>query len=161
MTIEPDSARRPARYYLDDLAVGDRFASGSHTISDGEIREFAGRFDPQPFHMDEHLAKGTFFGGLAASGWLVAALTMRLLVDGGLPLGGGIIGIEACVKWPRPTRPGDVLRVESEILEISPSRSRPDRGIVSARSRTLNQENVEVQSMVTKLMVFRRGGAVT
>ncbi len=131
-----------------------------HLVSDAEIREFAGRFDPQPFHMDERLAKDTFFGGLAASGWLVAALTMRLLVDGGLPLGCGIIGIETHVRWPRPTRPGDLLRVETEILQISPSRSRPDRGIVSARSRTLNQDDAEVQSMETKLMVFRRSVTV-
>ena len=96
-----------------------------------QIKAFARQFDPQPFHLDEHAAKETFFGGLAASGWHVAALTMKLLVEGGAPFAGGLIGAGSEIAWPKPTRPGDVLQVTSEVLEITPSRSRPDRGMVT------------------------------
>ena len=142
--------------YMDDLSVGQRFASGSHAVSAQEITAFAQAFDPQPFHLGEETAKGTFFGGLAASGWHTAALTMRLNVEGGLPIAGGIIGAGGEITWPAPLRPGDVIHVESEIAEIVPSRSRPDRAIVTAVSRTLNQRGEAVQIMKAKLVVFRR-----
>ncbi len=158
MTDESTTPNPTQLRYLDDLRPGERFTSGACAISVAEIQAFARRFDPQLVHLDEELARAGFFGGLAASGWHVAAVTMRLLVDGGLPFGGGMIGIENHIKWPRPTRPGDVLHVESEILEVSPSRSRPDRGVVEVRSRTLNQRGEEVQSMESKILVFRKPG---
>ena len=142
--------------FLDDLKVGDVFTSGEHRIDAGQIREFARQFDPQVFHLDAEAAKQTFFGELVASGWHTAAITMRLLVGGGLPLAGGLIGAGSSLEWPNPTRPGDVLRVESEILAINPSRSRPDRGSMRVRSRTLNQRGETVQIAETKVVVFRR-----
>jgi len=142
--------------YLDDLAVGQRFASADKTVTTAEIEAFAAQFDPQPFHLDTAAAKETLFGGLAASGWHTAAMTMRLLVTGGLPLAGGIIGMGGEVAWPTPTRPGDVLRVDSEVIEVAPSRSRPDRGTVTVRSTTLNQRNETVQVLTARLIVPRR-----
>jgi acyl dehydratase len=147
---------RGERLYLEDLEVGQRFRSGSYALDETQITRFAAAFDPQPFHLDAHAAQRTLFGGLAASGWHTAAITMRLNVESGLPLAGGIIGVGGDITWPKPTRPGDVLRVESQIVEIAPSRSRPDRGIVTARSETLNQRNEIVQVLTAKLVVFRR-----
>lgn len=121
------------------------------------IRAFAAEFDPQPFHLDEARARATFFQGLAASGWHTAALTMRMLVDGGMPVEGGLIGAGASLSWPRPVRPGDNLRVVCEVVAIQPSRSKPDRGIVTVESRTLNQDDEPVQIMTSQLLVFRRG----
>ena len=144
------------RLYLDDLQVGQRFTSGSHALDAAEIKEFAGRFDPQPFHLDEAAAEASLFAGLAASGWHTAAVTMRLLVAGGAPIAGGVIGAGGEIAWPRPTRPGDILRVESEVLEITPSRSRPDRGMVVLRSETRNQRGEVVQVLTAKLVVPRR-----
>lgn len=143
-------------HYLDDLTVGQRFVSPSHALDDGQIKAFAGQFDPQPFHLDDDAARGTLFGGLAASGWHTAAITMKLLVGGGAPIAGGIIGAGGEIKWPSPTRPGDVLHVESEVIEIVPSRSRPDRGMVTMRSRTMNQAGQIVQEFTAKLVVPRR-----
>ena len=100
--------------------------------------------------------KETLFAGLAASGWHTAAITMRLMVDSGLPLAGGIIGAGGQLAWPKPTRPGDVLQVDSEVMEITPSRSRPDRGTVVVRSLTRNQSNEVVQELTAKLIVPRR-----
>lgn len=146
------------RYYLDDLQVGQRFTSASQAIDTAQIKAFAAQFDPQPFHLDEEAAKASLFGGLAASGWHTAAFTMRLLVDGGMPIAGGVVGAGTEMQWPRPTRPGDVLTVVSEVLSIQPSRSKPDRGIVTVRSQTRNQRDEVVQEMTTKLVVPRRTG---
>jgi acyl dehydratase len=142
--------------YLEDLRVGQRFRSGTLRIDEEQIRAFAKQFDPQPFHLDAGAAKDTLFDGLVASGWHTAALSMRLLVEGGLPLAGGIIGAGAELTWPNPTRPGDTLQVESEVLEVRPSRSRPDRGIATVRSETRNQRGDTVQVLVSKLVVPRR-----
>jgi acyl dehydratase len=144
------------RLYLDDLRVGQRFTTDTHAIDDTQIKAFASQFDPQPFHLDEEAATGTLFGGLAASGWHTAAVTMRLLVGTGLPLAGGIISAGGELSWPKPTRPGDVLHVESEIIEVTPSRSRPDRGIVTVRNETRNQRGDVVQVFTAKLVVPRR-----
>lgn len=146
--------------YLDDLSVGDGFVSGEYRLTEAELIEFGGRYDPQVFHIDADRARKTFFGGLAASGWQVASITMRLLVDGGLPIAGGLIGVEATLRWPRPTRPGDVLHVEAKVAAITRSRSRPDRGIVTVTYRTLNQRGEEVQTAETRVLVFARGAAV-
>jgi acyl dehydratase len=142
--------------FLEDLFVGQRFSSGSHAVSEEEITSFARQFDPQPFHLSAAAAKGTFFGGLAASGWHTAALTMRLNVHGGLPIASGIIGAGGEINWPKPLRPGDVIHVESEVVEITRSKSRPDRGIVTIESRTLNQNGAPVQVLKAKLVAFSR-----
>jgi acyl dehydratase len=142
--------------FLEDLHIGQRFSSGSHTVDEAQIKEFAARFDPQPFHLDGEVAKASLFGGLAASGWHTAAITMKLLVESGLPLAGGIIGSGGEVSWPRPTRPGDTLTVFSEIEDVTPSRSRPERGTIRVRSETRNQHGEIVQILIAKLVVARR-----
>jgi acyl dehydratase len=155
-----DPRRSPAEaLFLDDLAVGQRFSSRSHMLGEAQIKAFAAQFDPQPFHLDGQAAKATLFGGLAASGWHTAAITMKLLVESGLPLSGGIIGSGGEISWPKPTRPGDTLHVVSEIEEVTPSRSRPDRGMIRVRSETRNQHGEVVQVLVAKLVVPRRAAA--
>jgi acyl dehydratase len=144
-----------APLYLEDIAVGQRFVSGAATITADEIKAFAAEFDPQPFHLDERAAAGSFFGGLAASGWHTAALTMRLLVEC-LPLAGGVIGAGGELRWPLPVRPGDVLRVTCTVEKITPSRSRPERGMITTRNETLNQNDEVVQAFVVNVMVRRR-----
>ena len=152
----------PARdaLYLDDLQVGDRFTSGERAIDAAQITAFAAQFDPQRFHLDDAFAQGALFGGLAASGWHTAAVTMRLLIDGGMPIAGGVIAAGVTVQWPKPTRPGFILHVESEVLEITPSRSRPDRGTVTTRSTTKNRQGDVVQILEAKIIVFRRPSAL-
>ena len=143
-----------ATHYLEDFAVGQKFGTASLRVDPEEIKSFAARFDPQPFHLDEEAAARSFFGGLAASGWHTAALTMRLLVDGELKPAGGIIGAGfEEMRWPRPVRPGDVLRVESEILEVRPSKSRPQQGLIKVRTTTYNQDGDPVQVFVGSLVV--------
>jgi acyl dehydratase len=146
------------RLHLDDLEVGQRFASGPLAVEEAGIKAFAKAFDPQPFHLDGAAAASSLFGGLAASGWHTASMTMRLLVDS-LPLAGGVIGAGGEVAWPRPTRPGDVLTVESEVLEVKPSRSRPDRGMVTLCSETRNQRGEVVQTLTARLVLPRRPAA--
>lgn len=146
----------PQPLYLDDLKAGDRFVSGEHALDEAQITSFAKQFDPQPFHLDDEAAQATLFGGLAASGWHTAAITMRLLVGGGLPLAGGIIGAGGEISWPKPTRPDDVLHVETEVVSVTPSRSRPDRGMVTVRSETRDQHGDVLQHSVYKLVVPRR-----
>jgi len=141
--------------YLDDLDVGQRFTSGSYLMEAARIKEFAAEFDPQPFHLDEAAAEASVFRGLAASGWHTAAVAMRLLVAGGLPFANGIVGLGGDIAWPRPTRPGDTLQVESEIIEITPSRSKPQQGIVTVRSTMFNQDREAVYVLTAKLLVHR------
>ena len=142
--------------YLDDLHVGQRFNSGSYVMEATRIREFAAEFDPQPFHLDEAAAEASVFKGLAASGWHTAAAAMRLLVTGGLPFASGIVGLGGEIAWPKPTRPGDTLHVESEIVEITPSRSKPHQGIVTVRGTMFNQNQEAVYVLTAKLLVPRR-----
>jgi acyl dehydratase len=156
MVALPDDTGAKRALYLEDLSVGDRFQSGEHALDVKQIKAFALQFDPQPFHTDEEAAKNTFFGGLAASGWHTAALTMKLLVESGIPLAEGIIGSGGELQWPKPTWPGDVLHVVSEVLEITPSRSKPGRAMVTMRCRTLNQLGEVVQYFTPKLVVHAR-----
>ena len=144
-----------SRLYLEDLHVGQTFTTGSITVTAEAIKAFAREYDPQPFHLDEAAAQASLFGGLAASGWHTAALSMRLLVDG-LPIAGGLIGVGGETTWPRPTRPGDTLTVHIEVLEITPSRSRPDRGMVRTRNETRNQHGEAVQISTLGMVVWRR-----
>ena len=144
--------------YLEDFEVAQTFGgSGRIRIDEERIKSFAAEFDPQPFHLDANAARGTIFRGLAASGWHTAAVTMRLLVESELQPAGGIIGIGFDeFRWPRPVRPGDELRVESEVLEVRPSNSRPDQGLIKVRTTTLNQKDEPVQIQVANLLVPRQ-----
>ena len=129
--------------YLEDFAVGQKFGGAERTRVDAaRIKSFAAEFDPQPFHLDENAAQSSIFRGLAASGWHTAAITMRLLVASELQPAGGIVGAGFDeFRWPAPVRPGDELRVETEVLEVRPSKSRPEVGIVKIRTTTYNQKN--------------------
>src|ERR671924_55244 len=129
--------------YLEDFAEGQRYGSGRLTVDKERIRCFAAEFDPQPFHLDEEAARRSIFGGLAASGWHTAALTMRLLVESEFKPAGGIVGAGFDeFRWPRPVRPGDELHVESEVVKV--------------RTTTLNQNGEAVQVQVGNLIVLRR-----
>jgi acyl dehydratase len=143
--------------YLDDFSVGQTFTSNTVRVDLEQIRAFASQFDPQPFHLDLAAAAGSFFGGIVASGWHTAALTMKLLVQGELNIAGGLIGAGVDeLKWPLPVRPGDVLHAVSEVLEVRPSKSRPDRGIVKIRTCTFNQDDEPVLVFVASMIVPRR-----
>jgi len=144
------------KLYLENFTVGQRFLSETHCIDADQIKAFARQFDPQSFHLDEAAADTSFFQGLAASGWHTASVTMSLLVKSGMPIAGGLIGAGGELQWPRPTRPGDVLQVESEVLEIKPSRSRPERGMITVKSVTRNQNGEEVQVLTSRMLVWRR-----
>ncbi len=149
-----------APLFFEDFAVGRRFRTGKVRVEPERIRAFAAEFDPQPFHLDEAAAGRSIFRGLAASGWHTAALTMKLLVGSELDPAGGIIGAGADeMRWPNPVRPGDELSVESEVLEVRPSRTRPDVGLVKMRSVTSNQRGEPVQVIVMNIVVPRREGA--
>ena len=145
--------------YLEDFAVGQVFKSGRKRVDKDEIFAFARQYDPQPFHLDEAAAQQSPFAGLAASGWHTAAMTMRLLVDGEFKPAGGILGVGFDeLSWPRAVRPGDELYVLSEVLEVRPSKSRPDRGMIRVRNTTYNQNDEPVQIFTGNLLVPRRPG---
>jgi acyl dehydratase len=141
--------------YLEDIYVGQRFESRRHLLDAEQIKKFAAEFDPQRFHLDEEAAKSSLFGGLAASGWHTAALTMRLLVES-VPLADGLIGAELQLTWPKPTRPGMALQVFSEVVDIKPSRSKPDMAMVTMRNETRDQDGNVLQVFTVKMPVFKR-----
>ena len=143
------------RLYLDDLHVGQRFVSEPHVLDADQIKAFAAEFDPQPFHLSDEAAQQSLFKGLAASGWHTAALTMRMLVES-MPLADGLVGAELELAWPKPTRPGMTLQVFSEIVDIKPSKSKPDMAIVTARNETRDQDGEVLQIFSVKMPVFKR-----
>lgn len=145
-------------HFLEDFAPGQKYRGSLRLrVTEEEIKRFAAEFDPQPFHLDDAAARGTIFGGLAASGWHTAAMTMKLLVESELAPAGGIVGAGFDeFRWPRPVRPGDELWIEAEILEVRPSKSRPDQGLVKVRTTTYNQNAEPVQLNVGNLVVPRR-----
>ena len=142
--------------YLEDLFVGQRFTAGPHVMEAARIKEFAAEFDPQPFHTDEAAGQASVFKGLAASGWHTAAVGIKLMVASDLSLAGGLIGFGGELEWPRATRPGDVLRLEAEIVAITPSRSKPNQGVVTVRNVLLNQADEPVYVFTGKILAFRR-----
>lgn len=145
------------KQYLEDFAAGQVYRSNRLQVDKGQILAFASQFDPQPYHLDEELARNSVFKGLAASGWHTAAMTMRLLVDSEFQPADGILGVGLEeLSWPRPVRPGDELRVESEVLEVRPSKLRADRGVIRLRTTTLNQNDQPVQIYTGNLLVPRR-----
>lgn len=142
--------------YLDDLKVGDRFKSEPLEVTEKQLIEFAHKFDPQMFHLDRKSAERTIFKGLIASGWHTAAMTMRLFVRT-LNFTEGAIGLGVDeLRWPNAVRPGDVLTVETEIVDLRPSRSKPNYGIIRLRNLTTNQRGEIVQTMLASAMVPRR-----
>jgi len=144
--------------YFEELTPGRRFRSGTRTLDAAGIKAFAREYDPQPFHLDETAAAATFFGGLVASGWYTAAVSMRLLVDGEFRPAGGIVGAGIDeFRWPLPVRAGDTVHVESEVIEARPSKSRPEIGIVRVRHTTRNQRGEAVQDFIANHVVQRRG----
>jgi acyl dehydratase len=143
--------------YLEDLNVGDRFGSDTIEVTEESIIAFAREFDPQAFHLDQKAAEESIFKGLSASGWHTAAMSMKLFVTGELKLAGGSVGLGVDeLRWPLPVRPGDVLRLETEILDVRASRSKPDRGIIRIRNVTTNQRGEVVQTFMAFVMVRRR-----
>jgi acyl dehydratase len=142
--------------FFEDYKVGQTFRAGSVAVTAERIKSFAAEFDPQPFHLDEERARTSLFGGLVASGWHTAAMTMRLIVDSDLGPVGGTIGAGGELRWPKPVRPGDVLHIEAEVLELRPSRSRPEVGVVKVRITTYNQAGEPVQVLTPTLLVPRR-----
>jgi acyl dehydratase len=143
--------------FLEDFTVGQTFGSGRLRVDAEAIKRFAAEFDPQPFHLDEQAARGTIFGGLAASGWHTTALTMRLLVESEFKPAGGVVGASFDeLRWPQALRPGDELHVETEILEIKPSKSRPELGFIKVKVTTLNQAEEAIQIYIGNLVALRR-----
>jgi acyl dehydratase len=143
--------------YLEDMHVGDRFGSDTIEFTKESIFEFARQFDPQPFHLDVEAAERSLFKELTASGWHTAAMSMRLYVTGQFRPAGGSIGLSVDeLRWPNPVRPGDTLRLETEILDVRQSRSKPDRGIIRIRNVTTNQRGEIVQTFLAFVMVRRR-----
>jgi acyl dehydratase len=141
------------RLYLEDFEVGQRFKSGSYTVSEAQIKAFAAEFDPQPMHLEALAARASVFGGLVASGWHTAAITMRLIVESGPAFAGGAVGLGAEIAWPRAVRPGDTLHIDGEVIEVIPSSSRADRGRIRLRIETRNQHGEVVQQAVTNVLV--------
>jgi acyl dehydratase len=148
---------QPSERYLEDFAVGQTFSSARLRIDGERMLAFAAEFDPQPFHLDEAAARRSIFGGLTASGWHTAAVTMRLLTETGLNPAGGYVGagLDEC-RWPRPVRPGDELRVECEVIEVRPSNSRPEQGLIKVRTTALNQNDEAALVYVVNMVVPRR-----
>ena len=147
----------PTELYFEDLQPGMKFPSSrSYKVTAEEIKAFAEAYDPQPFHLDEAAGESSFFKGLAASGWLTAAIVMRLRVES-IHIAGGMIGagVEE-IRWMQPVRPGDTLRTEAEILEVRRSSSRPAFGVVRSRTITFNQrEEIVMRSVVNFLAPLR------
>jgi acyl dehydratase len=145
------------RRYLEDFAPGDRMETPTVEVTPEDVRDFASRYDPQPFHLDEAAAKASVFGGLAASGWHTAALTMRMMVDGRVAGDGPLLGLGVeDLRWLRPVRPGDRLAAVCEVLEVRRSKGRADRGVVRMRTTTSNQKGEEVFVMTSSCLVDGR-----
>lgn len=145
--------------YLDDLMIGQEFRSSEHHLDAAQIVSFAKQFDPQSFHMDSNAAQHSFFEGLAASGWHTMAITMKLIVQS-VPFAHGIIGAGGEVTWPRPTRPGDILHVNSKVIDIRPSRTKPGRAFVFVRHLTMNQHDEVRQDFTARLLAWKRGATM-
>ncbi len=147
--------------YFDDLTQGDRFKSATYEVTEEQIISFAREFDPQPFHLDSAVARQTMFKGLIASGWHTAAITMHLFVQT-LNFAEGAIGLGVDeLRWPNAVRPGDALQVETEIVDLRVSRSKPSHGIVRLRNVTVNQRGEIVQTMSASALVLRRSDTIT
>jgi acyl dehydratase len=147
---------RMAARYFEDLKKGALFLSAPFHVTEEGIIDFADQYDPQAFHLDPEKARRSVFGGLAASGWHTAAITMRLFVQT-VDFAEGAIGLGVDeLRWPVPVRPGDELRVQTEIVDVRASKSKPDHGIIRLRNMTTNQRGEVVQTMEAGALVPRR-----
>jgi acyl dehydratase len=151
---------KPFRYWFEDFAVGMALEIPGPVLTPESIMEFARRYDPQPFHVDEQAAKQSAYGGLIASGWHTVSLPIRMICDAYL-LDAASLGSPGVneVRWLKPVRPGDAIRLRMTVLEAKPSKSKPDRGTVILKSETRNQRGEAVQILTSKLIVPRRPGA--
>lgn len=147
--------------YYEDLTVGAKRSFGRYEVTREEVIDFASAYDPQPFHLDDEAAAGTYFGRLSASGWHTSAMTMRMLVDSWKEEAQASLGSPGLdeLRWLRPVYPGDVLRVESELIEKRRSASRPDMGITKSRQTTFNQNDEPVMTMVANGLIKVRDPA--
>lgn len=141
--------------WLGEFEIGDTYISDTYQVTEEEIVEFAHKYDPQYFHMDSEKAKESFFKGLASSGWMTAGITMKLQVESH-PFGFDLVGIEVDLEWPSPTRPGDILQIETTISDITISRSKPNQGIIQIETVTTNQEGEVRMVMQNKILGFKR-----
>jgi acyl dehydratase len=155
-----DTTAQPAVHYFEDFSEGRTFASDEIEVSLDDIVRFAREFDPQPFHLDAQAGRASFFGAQVGSGWHTAALTMRLLVESDIAIAGGIVGAGGEIKWPAALLPGDRIHVEIEVIATRPLKSRADMGLITTRTRTVNQSGTAVQELVANLFVPRRDAAL-
>ena len=153
-------ATQPAGVWADELTVGDTFTSTGHLVTETEMLSFSGQYDPQPFHLDPVQAQGTFFNGLVASGWLTAAITMRLLVES-IPLATGLVGKAVDLTWPSATVAGDQLHVESVLIRCDWSSSNPGRATLVFDSKTVNQDGNIRQSSTAQFLAWARSQPAT
>jgi acyl dehydratase len=146
----------PTRYF-EDFKLGDVVEAGSRKLTKDEIVAFAREFDPQPFHTDETAAKESIYGGLIASGWHSGSLLMRMFYEAVIrdSASMGSPGIDD-LRWLKPVRPGDTLRFRSTVVEVTPSRSKPDRGLVRTLCELLNQDGEVVMSLKPVNFFLRR-----
>lgn len=145
--------------FYEDLAIGRTYRSEPIDVTLEEITTFATRYDPQPFHLDPEAGRASVFGGLVASGWLTASLTMRLMVKSEFRFGSGVIGLGVdSLRWPEPVRPGDTLTATVEVAAMRASASQPEHGVVKIRTTTTNQRAEVVQVMISNVLVRRRAG---
>jgi acyl dehydratase len=146
--------------YLEDFAVGQVMEFPPRTVHEDEIIAFARDYDPQPFHLDKEAARQSLFGGLCASGWHTAGLMMRMLVDNmiGKYASMGSPGVDQ-LRWVKPVFPGDTLHLRGEVVDVKPSRSKPDRGVITSRYEMKNQKGETVLTMQAKGMYARRPAA--
>ena len=145
--------------YLDEFSVGQAARFGSYEVTREEVLRFASAYDPQPFHLDDEAAAANpIFGRISASGWHTAAMAMRMLVDHNKTNGGTSMGSPGVdeLRWLRPVYPGDTLRMETEVLEVLPSRSRPEIGSVKVRVSVFNQHDDKVMTQIAINLVPQR-----
>lgn len=142
--------------YFEDFEIGQEYVSDTYEMTKEEIIKFAKQFDPQIFHIDEEAAKNTFFGGLAASGWHTASISMKLNVQSKMKFAGGMIGASLELSWPMPTRVGHILQVYSKVIDVKPINSRPKHGFIVMQSETKNQFGEVLQRQKTHILVERK-----
>lgn len=142
--------------YLEDIQVGQQFVSQTYEVTEAEVITFAKQYDPQVFHTDPTLAKKTFFDGLAASGWMTAAITSRLFIDA-MPFEEGMVGVDVSMQWPKPTRPGEILTAVCTITKVTPSRSKPHQGFIEMEVITSNQHDQPLQKAAITFISFTKG----
>lgn len=142
--------------YLEDIHIGQKFFSKKYEVTEDEIIAFAKQYDPQVFHTEPKLAELTFFDGLAASGWMTAAISSRLFMDA-MPFDQGMVGVDVSMQWPKPTRAGEILHAICTITKVTPSLSKPYQGFIEMEVITSNQHGEAVQNSMITFICFAKG----